>query len=532
MGKMMSRLMSQVSSLDETKQKEAKKEMKQDVLPTSLRTLTQQVKQKLGNSDDLIIREFVVHKDRKAALFFTDGLTNTDAIQEIIEHLNNFTSKEVETSFLIDFYKAHSLAIGEIKEIRTFQDFYFSLLSGETIFAIDEENKALSFGTKEWQERAVNEPTTQTVVRGPKESFTENIRTNTALIRRKIKSPELWSERFSIGKQTNTPVIIMYMNNIVNPKVVQEVRERIQKIEIDSVLESGMLEEVIEDEPFSIVPTIYSTERPDTIASGLLEGRVAILVDGSPFVLLVPTFFAQFFQVSEDFYDRFSIATFTRMIRFLCLFISIGLLPLYISLISFHQEALPTPFLNSLAEQRERVPFPSVIESMFLLLAFEILREAGVRMPRVIGPAISIVGGLVLGQAAVEAGFVSASIVILVAMVALTDFVIPITTMSDAIKIYRYALLLLASSFGMYGLALGIVAIVLQLCSLRSFGYPFLAPMGPFIEDQKDTVIRIPLWAKKARPKLMNKNNVTREQTEMPSPSENNKHVWKRKGKG
>ena len=285
------------------------------------------------------------------------------------------------------------IAIGELKEIDRFHDFCFNLLTGETLFFIDGENRALSFGTKDWERRAIEEPTTQTVVRGPKDAFTENIRTNTALVRRRIKSPHLWSERFIIGKQTNTPVVIMYMNNIARQDLIEEVRARLNKINVDSILESGMIEELIEDEPFSIVPTTYITERPDTVAAGLLEGRVAILVDGTPFAIIVPTVFSQFFQVSEDYYDRFTVATFIRIIRFLSLFISTGLLPLYISLITFHHEALPTPFLNNLAEQRERVPFPALLEAIFLMFSFEVLREAGVRMPRVIGPAISIVGG-------------------------------------------------------------------------------------------------------------------------------------------
>lgn len=537
MGKTLKRLMKKVSletreNMNAKKDEEEKEQENDDSLPSSLSAMIAEVKKCLGPSDDLVIRELVLNEGKKAAIFFTDGLTNTAVIQELIEHLLQSSPKEAETNHLLQFYRERMIAIGELKEIDRFHDFCFNLLTGETLFFIDGENRALSFGTKDWERRAIEEPTTQTVVRGPKDAFTENIRTNTALVRRRIKSPHLWSERFIIGKQTNTPVVIMYMNNIARQDLIEEVRARLNKINVDSILESGMIEELIEDEPFSIVPTTYITERPDTVAAGLLEGRVAILVDGTPFAIIVPTVFSQFFQVSEDYYDRFTVATFIRIIRFLSLFVSTGLLPLYISLITFHHEALPTPFLNNLAEQRERVPFPALLEAIFLMFSFEVLREAGVRMPRVIGPAISIVGGLVLGQAAVEAGFVSASVVILVAMVALTDFIVPVSAMADAVKIYRYALLFLAASFGMYGIAIGTVLIVLQLCSLRSFGIPYLAPFAPFIyADFRDIIIRFPKWAKDTRPSLISSDkNKIRERTDMPSPKRNDR--WKRMKKG
>ncbi|NEU30953.1 hypothetical protein GN156_09205 [bacterium LRH843] len=426
---------------------------------------------------------------------------------------------------LIDFYKEHYIAIGELTEVNDIQALYGAVLSGDSVFLIDGETKGLSFGTKGWESRSIMEPTTQTVIRGPRESFTENLRTNTALIRRRIKSPNLWMETKTIGKQTRTTIVLMYLNGTVNPKVVDEIKQRLDLVNVDGVFDSGMVEELIGDAPLSPFPTAFTdSERPDSVASSILEGRVAMVVDGSPFVLLAPTAFTQFFQSAEDYYQRFYVASTLRLLRFLCVFISLLGLPVYIAIGSFHQEMLPTPLLNSIAAQREGVPFPGVVEVFFLAGSFEILREAGVRMPRAIGAAVSIVGGLVLGTSAVEAGFVSASMVIVVAIVALADFVSPAVSMSNTIKLFRYLLLIFAASFGMYGIAIGLVAIVLHLCSLRSFGVPYMTPIGPFdLSDQKDTFVRFPQWAHALRPFLIGRKNPIREQMPAPSPQNTKK---------
>ncbi len=532
MGRMMNRLMKKVSHRNqEAPAKEPnlpehtyeQDNQQSEPLHRDLKQTIQVIKNRLGHSDDLIIRKLMLKEGREAALCFTAGLTDSFILQEIVEQLITKRKRGTESpEHLLDDYKNHDLAVGDVKEIKDYTALFQALLTGDTVFLIDGEEHALSLGTKGWESRSVEEPTTQTVVRGPKESFTENIRTNTALIRRRIKSPDLWVESFTLGKETQTPVMIMYVQGIADPKIVEEVRERLNRIDVDAILESGPVEGLIEDAPFSMFPTVFTTERPDTVAASLLEGRIVIIVDGTPFTLIVPCQFVQFFQVSEDYYDRPYIASFTRMLRYICMLISTGLLSLYIAIITYHPETLPTPLINSIAAQRENVPFPAFVEVIFLMASFEILREAGIRMPRVIGPAISIVGGLVLGQASVEAGFVSAGMVILVATIALSDFVIPSSAMSDAIKLHRYLLLFLAASFGMFGIAVGLVALILHLCSLRSFGIPYMSPLGPFIlSNQQDVLVRLPKWKEHQRPYLINQQNLVREQTSAPSPDNN-----------
>jgi spore germination protein KA len=287
-------------------------------------------------------------------------------------------------------------------------------------------------------------------------------------------------------------------------------------------LESGYIEELIQDETYTPFPTVYNTERPDVIAAGLLEGRVAILIDGTPFVLLVPALFGQFNQAAEDYYQRADIGTLLRLLRYLSFFIALLGPSLYIAITTFHQEMIPTPLLISLAAQREGVPFPAFIEALVMELTFEILREAGVRLPRAVGQAVSIVGALVIGQAAVEAGIISAAMVIVVSVTAIASFVFPSYNMAISVRILRFGLMGLAASFGLFGITLGLIAIVLHLCSLRSFGIPYMSPFAPFIlADQKDMLFKVPLWGMFSRPRLISQKNVIREQyppTTKPEP--------------
>ena len=304
----------------------------------------------------------------------------------------------------------------------------------------------------------------------------------------------------------------MYLNGIVNDKLVEEARIRLGRIDIDAVFESGNIEELIQDETFTPFPTLYNTERPDVIAAGIMEGRIAILVDGTPFVLMAPALFTQFYQSAEDYYQRADFATLLRLLRYVCFFISLLAPSLYIAITTFHQELLPASLLISLAAQREGIPFPAFIEAVVMEITFEILREAGVRLPKTVGQAVSIVGALVIGQAAVEAGLVSPAMVIIVAITAISNFVIPSFNMGITIRILRFLLMLIAASFGLFGVTVGLIAIVLHLCSLRSFGIPYMSPMAPFIlADQKDTIFRFPQWALYARPRLISQKNNIRE---------------------
>ena len=349
------------------------------------------------------------------------------------------------------------------------------------------------------------------------------MRTNTALIRRRIKDPNLWLETKQIGKKTQTDVAIMYLKGVANEKTVTEVQSRLNRIKIDAILESGYIEELVQDEAYTPFPTVFNTERPDTVASAILEGRIAIIVDGTPFVLIVPALLIHFFQSSEDYYQRADIGTLIRLLRYLAFFLALLTPSVFIAVTTYHQEMLPTALLISIAAQREGVPFPAIVEAVMMEITFEILREAGVRMPRAIGSAISIVGALVIGQSAVEAGIVTATMVIVVSLTAISSFVSPTFNMAIAVRILRFGFMILAATFGLFGIILGLIAMVLHLNSLRSFGIPYLSPNAPFIlKDQKDNFIRLPHWFLFSRPRLISQNDMDREDTPSPKPSNNN----------
>jgi spore germination protein KA len=417
------------------------------------------------------------------------------------------------------------LSVGQVKELQSMDEAVNQLLEGCTLVFLQGCTVALAANTCGGEYRSVEEPSSQTVIRGPKESFTENIKTNISLMRRRIKSTELRVELRQIGKQTKTHVGIMFLKGIANDKIVEEIRTRLNRIDTDSILESAYIEEFIQDANMTPFPTIENTERPDAAAAGILEGQIAIIVDGTPFVLLAPVTFVRFFQSSEDFYQRYDIATFLRIIRYVAFFISMLLPSLFIAISTFHQEMLPTPLLISLAAQREGVPFPAIVEAFLMEITFEVLREAGVRMPRVIGPAISIVGALVLGQAAVQAGLISAAMVIVVSFTAIASFVIPAINMAIAARLIKFVMMILGGTLGLFGIMSGMMVILIHLAGLRSFGVPYLAPFSPFIwTNWKDTFIRVPQWAMKKRPPtIASKNNITRQgKGQKPAPPGSN----------
>ena len=341
-------------------------------LNSDLNTNLDKIKSELGNSPDLIIRHFELGSFQvEAAAVFVDTLTDIKLVDEFImrsliintaqeSHINIASDKSI-----FDFIKDKAMTIREVKVVTSWNELIMSVLSGNTVILIDGWTQGISGSTRGGEFRAITEPSSQVVIRGPKDGFTESIGTNISLVRRRIKSPNLWLEHMKIGAVTQTDIGIMYIKGIVNDKLVEEVKDRLQAIEIDAILESGYIEELIQDETFTPFPTLFNTERPDSVAGNLLEGRVAIFVDGTPFVLVAPTTFFLYFQSAEDYYQRFDIGLAIRLLRFLAFFISLLGPSIYIAAITFHQEMIPTPLLISLAAQRDGVPFPAFVEAFY-----------------------------------------------------------------------------------------------------------------------------------------------------------------------
>lgn len=454
-----------------------------------------QLKTNFGNSNDLIVRELALSPkwEGKLAITYVDGLVNKDSVFRLMETML-LHSHSIDPDDSTAIVRHLAITVGDISCKTDYDSIQTALLSGDTVVWSEASDVAVVVDTRGGDLRHVAQPVSQTVVRGPQDAFTEAIHTNISLIRRRIKDPNLWLEMKQIGKVTKTDVAVMYINGLVKEDVLAKLQDRLGTIELDGVLESNYIEEFIQDATFTVFPTVNNSERPDVVAAALLEGRVAVIVDGTPFVLLVPGLFTQFLQSPEDYYHRSDYGI-LRSLRYLALFISLLAPALYIAITTFHQEMLPTSLLISLAAQREGIPFPAFIEALMMEITFELLREAGVRMPRAVGTAISIVGALVLGQASVEAGLVSPAMVIIVSITAITGFIFPSFEIGISIRLLRFAFMGLAASFGFFGIIIGMIALVLHLCHLQSFGIPYMTPFTPFnAKDQKDNVVRVPWW--------------------------------------
>lgn len=472
-----------------------------------------EIRETFHHDNDVIFREITIADVTPipVVLMYIEGLTNTELIEESIITPLLDQKENNEARNLLDKVKGR-LASSNMTTVRDFDSGYRALLAGNTLLLIEGVAEGLVLHSKSYQERGITESQTEVLVRGPRDAFTEVLRTNTALIRQRLRTTDLRIVSLAIGTRSNTDIAVIYIEHLAEKRIVKEVFERLKKIKVDSILESGYVEELIQDETFTPFPTVSSTERPDAVAGKLLEGRVAILVNGTPFALVVPSLFTEFYQVPEDYYQRSDYITLLRILRLMTLMISLLGPSLYIAITTFHHEMLPPTLLISLYAQREGVPFPAFVEALIMEVAFEIIREAGLRMPRAIGQAVSIVGTLVVGLAAVEAGLVSASMVIIVAITAISSFVIPAFNMGVAFRILRFPMMGLAASFGLFGVSIGCIVLSLHLCSLRSFGVPYMSPMAPFnMNDQKDNLVRVPMWEMIRRPKLLNHTDKIRE---------------------
>lgn len=483
------------------------------------------IRTELGDSRDLSIREFSIRIkkiDIKLAVLFISGLADENKLDNLSLELNKLINSnelysdvnptaQAALNFCSDRFKTLLLGSVKVMEGSDYDTLRSHVLSGNTVILMDKYGKFLILNTYGPKSRSITEPTSQTIVRGPKEAFTEKIEINISQLRKRIRDQSMKIENMNLGSVTKTNVAIIYLDQIAKKDIIDEVRSRLSRIEIDGLLESSYIEELIKDDPYSIFPTVLNSEKPDSVVAGLLEGKIAILVDGTPFALTVPALFTEFMQASEDYYHPFFIASMMRILRSVSFFLTLLIPSIYIALTTFHHEMIPTALLISIAAQREGVPFPAFVEAVLMEITFEVLREAGIRMPRAIGPAISIVGALVLGEAAVQAGIISAVIVIIVSLTAIASFAIPNYSMSNAIRALRFVLMMLSASFGLYGIYMGLIILLLHLSKLKSVGVPYLTPFAPRIANgNKDTFVRFPLWKMSNRPIATSKSKSPR----------------------
>ncbi|MFZ5351247.1 MAG: spore germination protein [Bacillota bacterium] len=480
------------------------------------------LKKLLKDCDDVVYKDFRVgaEQDMDFMLVYTDGMIDRGFINESVMGELMIYAREIppeapkDKEKLFELVRYGSIPSLELKEINNLDDAVLAILTGDAVLFIDGVAKLIAIGAKGWPGRGVSEPSTESVIKGPRDGFTETYRFNTALIRRRIRDPKLKLKQMQVGRRSCTDIGIMYIEDIAMKVMVEEVERRLKTIDIDAILESGYIEEMIEDNPYSLFPQVKSTERPDKVAAALLEGRVAILVDNSPFVIIVPVTLNSFFHASEDHYIRWIPASVLRVLRYIAGTLSLVTPALYIAVTAYHPSLLPTQLVLSIAAAREGVPFPALVEALIMELTFELLREAGVRLPVLIGGIVGIVGGLVIGQAAVEAGIVSPIMVIIVAVTAISSFSIPDYAFSNAFRLLRFLLIIASGVLGLYGIVLLLLLIIGHLVKLKSFGVPYLSPYVSFaVSDYKDTIPRAPIFMMRKRPlntavdKIRMKNN-------------------------
>lgn len=480
-----------------TNKEETKTQSKQPLFHT-LSLNEERLRDDFQNCSDFIIHPVYVDDVHTISFVYLNTLIDknlfmTNILQPLLyegmpKQLNDIDSlKQLVSNKLV--------ASSPLKTVATFEEMNDDIVKGSVVLLIDGLVKALSFNLVDIKSRSIEEPSTEKLIRGPKDGFIESIETNISLIRKRIRSHKLKFVRFTLGKTSKTDIIISYMDGIANQQLIDEVKKRIEKIDVEIVIESEIVEEFIEDNPYTPFPLIQNTERPDAAVASLMQGKVIVLVDHTPFVLIVPMTFWNGFEATGDAYERFIYISSVRILRIVMITIAVFLPSIYVALTTFHPKLIPSTLLISLAGSRENVPFPAIVEAFIMEFVFEALREAGLRLPKAIGQAVSIVGAIVIGQAAVEAGIVSPAMVIIVATTGIASFSVPKYNAEIAFRIIRFPILLLAGLFGLYGVVIAFIFLMIHLVGLHSFQTPYFKPVAPQIpSDMKDILIRTPKW--------------------------------------
>lgn len=450
---------------------------------------------RLPENKDIVVRELTMGTTPplKAMLVFMEGLANGDTISTmILQPLMLFARKtrRVDREAVVRQVMEELLPGKQVQAVQSYAELETAVNGGDTAVFIDGAAEAIIVGTKGWEHRGVERPMTEQSVRGSQAAFAENLRVNTGLIRAMLRSSDLVTEMVTVGARSRVNCAIMYLESVASPELVTEVKRRVRGISTDYVDDSGLLEQFIEDKFILPLPQTLQTERPDRVAAHLSEGRIALVMENSPFVLVMPVSFFTFFHSGEDFSLRAVPANFLRLLRLFGALVSTIMPSFYIAITYFHQEALPTELVLAIAGAREEVPFPAILEIVMMELSFELIREAGIRIPGILGSTIGIVGAIILGQAAVSARIVSPIIVIIVAITGLASSIIPEFRMAFFSRLSRFGLLVLSAMTGLVGLATGLLTLTVALCSFKSFGVPYMAPVAPKTVATLDVVIR------------------------------------------
>ena len=457
-------------------------------------------------SQDLVFREITLptKPTARALVIYYEGLAESRRVErEIIEPLLRFPlTNKTPKARLPDVFLESILPSGSSRRVQSMEQLVTGITMGEAAI-LAETGVACLADVKEPPSRKPEVPITERTTRGPQMAFVESHRTNSAMVRRFVHDPDLVLEGYEVGRRQKTPVALLYISDIANPKLVAEVRQRVRSLDVDGITAIGILEQLIEDHPVSLIPTMLNTERPDRAALHLLQGSVVLLSDGTPRCLIAPVTFSTFLHSPEDVYQRYPYASFLRVVRLLASFVALLAPAIYIAILNYHAEMLPHLLLVTLESARQTIALPLVVSVLLMEVAFELVREAGVRVPAAIAPTIGIVGALLIGDMAVRANFVSPATIIVVAATGLANFAVPDQAASFAIRIGHFIFIALAGVLGFLGIALGFYVLATHLAGLRSFGVPFLAPIGPWRPGSADVILRDPYWRQESRPSFL-----------------------------
>lgn len=479
-------------------------------IPKSINETVKKIQKKYGQSKDLNTRIINI-KGTKIACIFLESSSQTSTISDFIIK-GAIHTKDSQKLFQNIFENLkNTLYNCQLFIIKNFEEFPYYLSSGFTIITVEGENKAIIMETRAQLDRGITEATSEPILRGPKDSFTESHSKNLGLLRKRIKTENLWFEEMKIGRKTETRVTIAYINKIADKTKVKQIKERLKKIDIDGILDSGNLRDYLLEKNSSF-PQIQSTERPDFASEALLNGKIVILTENSPFVLILPTVFIDYLHISDDYNQKSVNISYTRVLRMLALIITLFTPAIYIAITTFDQNTIPDKLLISIAIQREGVPFPIFFEIILLTTIFEIIRESNIRSPSSMSAAMSIVGALVLGQAAVDAGIVSPITVIIVAITSICSLVFNDIDFMNGIRLWRFIFILFASILGLIGLLSITLIFIIKLASLENLNTSYLSPIAPLtIKDQKDAIIKVETKNLITRPSYISKLNPHRQ---------------------
>ncbi|MEG9298955.1 spore germination protein [Mangrovibacillus sp. Mu-81] len=455
----------------------------------SLEEKVEEIKQGLFQTDDFKIRELTFNGKPLMILFIDSVIDNKNLQSYIIKPINEKSTGDLK----------YIISVNSIIETNSIDEALNAMVDGHC--AIMSEDETIYLVCMPKIDEALNEPFNEKVIRGSHQGFSESITKNIHFIRERISNPQVTVKYATVGETTKTKYALIYISDLTDPELLNMIENRISYIKADSIQSPGYFEEYLEDNSFSPFPQFLNTERPDRVAANLMEGRVGLVMEGSPTVLLFPVTFFSFLQTSEDYNNRSFISSFFRIVRLFSFIIALCLPAFYIAVISFNYEIIPVEIIFSIKSSLEYVPFPPLIEAMIMQLTLELLREASIRLPNPIAQTIGVVGGLVIGTAVVEANLVSNTMVIVVALTAISSFVIPSNELSTALRILGFPLMLMAAFFGIFGMVIGLMIILIHLIKLKSLGHHYLYPVAPLdIVRLLDTFIRVPIWMSRKRP--------------------------------